>query len=76
MFRRYREILSSAKTSGVSQSSSCALHEIVIITETLLDLERSTCKDTLRHMLVCLGWFSIWIQNLPVYKEDLIRVYM
>ena len=55
MFRRHREILSSARASGVSQSGSCALHEIVILTETLLDLERSTCKDTPRHMLVCLG---------------------
>ena len=57
MFRRHREILSSARASGVSQSGSCVLHGIVIITETLLyiDLERSTCKDTLRHMLVCLS---------------------
>ena len=50
-----REILSSARASGVSQSGDCALHEVVIITETLLDLERSACKDTLRHMRVCLS---------------------
>ena len=75
MFRRHREILSSARASGVSQSGSCALHGIVIITEMLLDLERSTCKDTLRHVSMP-ELISHLNTELPVYKEDLIRVYM
>ena len=60
MFRRHREILSSARASGVSQSGSCALHEILIITETQLDLERS---GLISHLNTA---------ELPVYKQDLI----
>ena len=70
MFRRHREILSSARASGVSQSGSCALHEIVIITEMLLDLWKIYLQGYSETYVSMPELISHLNTELPVYKEQ------